>query len=380
MIVKHINSMTEVSASCWNKLVQDKDPFLCHEFLLALEQSGSVTKETGWNPYHLLGFEQEKLVAAMPLYLKTHSRGEYIFDQQWADAYAQSGMDYYPKWVNAIPFTPCQGQRILIRAELNELTVVKLLLDTIQQLSELNNISSFHCLFPFSDQKDLLQQQLHIREGVQFQWVNKNYADFADYLQSFTSRQRKKINKERKKIAEQGIQLQRFTGLEISESQWQVFFQFYELTYLKRGQSAYLTIDFFKQIAQTMPNQILLVLASKDQFYVGAALSFIGENTLYGRYWGCYEEYNSLHFETCYYQGLEFCFEHQLQKFDSGAQGEHKIARGFEPITTYSAHWIQNPRFSKLIADFLKREKLVMQQYKESCFKQLPFKEHHYKT
>ena len=379
MIVKHINSMIEVSASSWNMLVQDKDPFLRHEFLLALEQSGSVTAETGWSPYHLLVFEGEKLVAAMPMYLKNHSRGEYVFDQQWADAYALSGMEYYPKWVNAIPFTPCQGQRILMSEEVDSLTAIQLLLDNIKQLSELNNISSFHCLFPLPDQTELFQQQLHVREGVQFQWFNNNYADFADYLQSFTSRQRKKINKERRKIVEQGIHCQRLTGLEISESQWQVFFQFYQLTYLKRGQSAYLTIDFFKQVAQTMPDQILLVLARKDQFYVGAALSFIGKNTLYGRYWGCYEEYNSLHFETCYYQGLEYCFEHQLQIFDSGAQGEHKIARGFKPITTYSAHWIKNTRFSNLIADFLKRERVLIKQYKADCTQQLPFREHNHK-
>ncbi len=374
MIVKHINSMTEVSANCWNKLVQNKDPFLRHEFLLALEQSRSVIKETGWNPYHLLIFEQQILVACMPLYLKNHSRGEYVFDQQWADAYAMSGMEYYPKWVNAIPFTPCQGQRILMNAEVDNSTIIKLLLDYIKQLSEQKNISSFHCLFPKPDQTDLLQQQLLIREGIQFQWFNKNYTDFTDYLQTFTSRQRKKITKERRKVFEQGINLQRLTGLEITESQWQVFFQFYQLTYLKRGQSAYLTIDFFKQLAQTMPEQILLVLASKDQIYVGAALSFIGENTLYGRYWGCYAEYNSLHFETCYYQGLEYCFEHQLQTFDSGAQGEHKIARGFEPITTYSAHWIRNTQFSKLIADFLKREKVLIKDYKKDCYQQLPFK------
>jgi len=374
MIVKHINSMTEVSASCWNKLVQDNDPFLRHEFLLALEQSGSVTKETGWNPYHLLVFEQQQLLAAMPLYLKAHSRGEYVFDQQWADAYAQSGMEYYPKWVNAIPFTPCQGQRILISAEVNSTTIIQLLLEYIKQLSEANNISSFHCLFPTSEQTDLLQQQLLIREGVHFQWANKNYADFADYLQSFTSRQRKKINKERRKVIEQGIKLERLTGQEITESQWQVFFQFYQLTYLKRGQSAYLTIDFFKQLAKTMPEQILMVLASKDQLYVGAALSFIGNNTLYGRYWGCNEEYNNLHFEACYYQGLEYCIEHQLQIFDSGAQGEHKIARGFTPITTYSAHWFQNSHFSKLVADFLEREIVLIKEYKEYCCQQLPFK------
>lgn len=373
MIVKYIHSMAEVSADDWNALVHDKDPFLRHEFLLALEQSCSVTKDTGWNPHHLLVFNQQQLVAAMPLYLKMHSRGEYVFDQQWADAYAQSGMEYYPKWVNAIPFTPCQGQRILVDAKVNNMMVVQLLFDTIREFSEINNISSFHCLFPFLDQTVLLKRQLHIREGVQFQWLNNNYTDFSDYLQTFTSRQRKKINKERRKITEEGIQCQRLTGLEISEAQWQVFFQFYQLTYLKRGQSAYLTLDFFKQVAQTMPEQILLVLASKDQVYIGAALSFIGENTLYGRYWGCYEEYSSLHFETCYYQGLEYCIEHQLQTFDSGAQGGHKISRGFEPITTYSAHWIQNTRFSNLIADFLKREKVLLKQYKADCVKQLPF-------
>jgi predicted N-acyltransferase len=354
--------------------VQNKDPFVCHEFLLALEQSGAVSTETGWQPNHLLVFEQQELIAAMPLYLKNHSRGEYVFDQQWADAYHQSGMDYYPKWVNSIPYTPCQGQRILIKQEIDNQTIITLCLDHIKQLSELNNISSFHSLFPTPEQTKYIQQQLHIRLGVQFQWFNKNYRDFDDYLHAFTSRQRKKIKKERRIISDQGITFLRLTGSEISEQQWQVFFTFYEITYLKRGQAAYLNADFFIQLAQTMPEQLLLVLAIKDNTYVGAALSFIGSNTLYGRYWGCYEEYNNLHFETCYYQGLEYCLEHQLQRFDSGAQGEHKISRGFEPITTYSAHWIQNPQFSKLIANFLQREEVLIQQYKIDCLQYLPFK------
>ena len=374
MIIKQINSMAEVNAACWNNLVQDKDPFLRHEFLLALEQSGAVSVKTGWKPGHMLVFEKQELIAAMPLYLKNHSYGEYVFDQQWADAYYQSGMEYYPKWVNSVPFTPCQGQRLLIKQGIDSQTVVQLCLGTIKQHSELNNISSLHCLFPNPFQTELLQQQLLIRTGVQFHWVNKNYRDFDDYLQTFTSRQRKKINKERRNIIKQGITFQRLTGLEITNQQWQTFFSFYELTYLKRGQSAYLNIDFFKQLAQSMPEQILLVLAIKDQRYVGAALSFIGTDTLYGRYWGCYEEYSNLHFETCYYQGLEYCIEHQLQKFDSGAQGEHKISRGFQPITTYSAHWIQNTHFSNLIADFLKREQELIQQYKKSCMLKLPFK------
>ena len=366
--------MTEVNAVCWNNLVQYKDPFLRHEFLLALEQSGAVCAKTGWQPYHQLMFEKDELIAAMPLYLKSHSRGEYVFDQQWADAYFQSGMEYYPKWVNAVPFSPCQGQRVLIKLGLDNKLIIQQYIATIRQLSDLNNISSMHSLFPEPTQTDHLKQQLLIREAVQFQWFNKNYRDFDDYLQIFTSRQRKKINKERRRVHEQGIRLLRLTGLEISEEQWQVFFKFYQMTYLKRSQAAYLNIEFFKQLAETMPEQILLILAVKDQAYVGAALSFVGKNSLYGRYWGCYEEYNNLHFETCYYQGLEYCIEHQLQRFDSGAQGEHKISRGFEPITTYSAHWIQNPHFSKLIADFLEREKELIDQYKQQCIQQLPFK------
>jgi predicted N-acyltransferase len=374
MVIKQINSMTEVNTVSWNQLVHDQDPFLRHEFLLALEQSGSVCIETGWQPNHLLVFEHQALIAAMPLYLKHHSRGEYVFDQQWADAFFQSGMEYYPKWVNAIPFTPCQGQRLLIKPGINKQTVIQLCMDHIKQVSELNNISSLHTLFPTPSQTELLQQTMLIREGVQFQWFNNNYRDFDDYLQAFTSRQRKKINKERRNVKEQGIKLQRLTGKDITEQQWQVFFTFYEMTYLKRGQSAYLNVDFFKQLARHMPEQILLVLAYKDLSYVGAALSFIGAKTLYGRYWGCYQEYNSLHFETCYYQGLEYCLEHQLQKFDSGAQGEHKISRGFKPVTTYSAHWIQNDQFSKLINNFLEREKALIQQYKKGCIQQLPFK------
>lgn len=374
MVIKQINSMTEVNAVCWNNLVQNNDPFVCHEFLLALEQSGSISESNGWQSKHLLVLEQQELIAAMPLYLKNHSRGEYVFDQQWADAYYQSGMEYYPKWLNAIPFTPCQGQRILIKDGQDNAALMQLCIDTLRVYSEQHNISSVHCLFPdYSQIKDLPQGML-IRVGVQFQWFNKNYRDFDDYLQTFTSRQRKNIKKERRKVKEQGLQIQKLTGLEIKEQQWQVFYQFYEMTYLKRGQSAYLDITFFQQLAQTMPKQILLVLVNNGQKYVGAALSFIGQDTLYGRYWGCFEEYNSLHFEACYYQGLEFCIEHNKQIFDSGAQGEHKISRGFEPISTYSAHWILNPEFAKLIADFLVREKELILEYKQACRKQLPFK------
>ncbi|KAF3984082.1 MAG: N-acetyltransferase [Methylococcales symbiont of Hymedesmia sp. n. MRB-2018] len=377
MAVKQINSMTEVSAISWNALIQNKDPFLRHEFLLALEQSGAVSEQTGWLPHHLLLEEDNQLIAAMPLYLKYHSRGEYVFDQQWADAYAQSAMAYYPKWLNAIPFTPCQGQRILINKNRNAADIIPLCVEFIQQHAEVNNISSLHCLFADKAQTEILQHQLLIRQNVQFQWFNNQYADFDDYLQTFTSRKRKQTKKERQQVKNAGIQMVQVQGEDICEQQWQVFFQFYQLTYLKRGRSAYLNIDFFKQLAKTMAEQILLILAVKDQRYVGAALSFIGKNTLYGRYWGCYQEYKHLHFEACYYQGLDYCIKHKLQIFDSGAQGEHKIARGFIPITTYSAHWVQNSQFSKLIANFLDREKVLIQQYKQQCYQYLPFNQQH---
>jgi len=366
--------MTEVNRCNWNNLVQNHDPFLRHEFLLALEQSGSVSAEKGWQPKHLLVYSGGELIAAMPLYLKHHSRGEYVFDQPWADAYYQSGMEYYPKWLNAIPFTPCQGQRILVKSGEDKQQLIELLIKKIKSYSAQHQISSLHCLFPDYSQIKHLCHDMHIRTGVQFQWFNKNYQNFDDYLQAFTSRQRKKINKERRKIKEQGIQLQRLRGNEIMEQQWQVFFQFYQMTYLKRGQSAYLNIDFFRQIAESMPEQLLLVLANNGKKYVGAALSFIGQDTLYGRYWGCYEEYPSLHFEACYYQGIEYCIAHNINTFDSGAQGEHKISRGFKPINTYSAHWLQNVHFSRLIDDFLQREQKWIQEYKHNCKQLLPFK------
>lgn len=355
--------------------MKHQDPFISHQFLSALELSGCVCAETGWRPRHLLVYRQQQLIAAMPLYLKDHSWGEYVFDQQWANAYQQSSMDYYPKWVNAVPFTPCQGQRILTATDVDDATVIHLCLDYIKAISEKKNISSLHCLFLDPTQIEVLRQQLLTREGVQFQWFNRGYRDFGDYLESFTARQRKNINKERRRVGEQGIKLLRLRGNEISERHRRAFYRFYQMTYLKNGHYPYLNEDFFNRLAQSMPEQLLLVLALTDEQIVGAALSLIGEDSLYGRYWGCLQEYSGLHFEACYYQGLEFCLEQGLQRFDSGAQGEHKISRGFEPVTTYSAHWLQNSRFSDLVADFLTREKGWIRQYKQRCRKLLPFKE-----
>jgi len=376
MEVIQINSMSQVDSTSWNQLAGDAYPFLRHEFLLALEQSGSVCQQSGWIPAHLLVLDDDSLIAFMPLYLKNHSWGEYVFDHQWAEAYHQQGLEYYPKWLTAIPLTPCQGTRIVIKESISSLKVTQALLSFIKQLSEQHNVSSWHCLFPTLQEAELLKSlELSIREGVQFQWFNNHYQDFDAFLQTLNASKRKMIKRERRRIHEQDIRLLRISGAKVSPLQWQIFYDFYSITYLKKGSQPYLNLAFFQQIAATMGEQLLLVLAFKDDLPIAAALSFIGRETLYGRYWGCDEEYNNLHFETCYYQGLDYCIENGLQRFDSGAQGEHKIARGFEPITTYSAHWLKDHRFAKAIEDFVTEEKIMLARYKQKASTFLPFKQ-----
>lgn len=375
MQAQALDSLAAIEAAAWNRLTGTAYPFLRHEFLLALEQSGAVSKATGWQPQHLLLLQDGEPLALMPLYIKHHSRGEYVFDQQWANAYHQYGLAYYPKLLTAIPFTPCQGTRIAIAPGHTADKLFPPLLDAIKQLARQHNCSSWHCLFPTTAQlKPMEAGQLGIREGVQFQWLNKGYGDFDDFLQTLSASKRKMIKRERRRVGEQGIHLQHVQGIDITPTQWRQFFQFYALTYLKKASQPYLNLAFFEQIAHTMPEQLLLILALKDTDTVGAALSFVGQDTLYGRYWGCYEEYNALHFEACYYQGIDYCISHGLSRFDSGAQGEHKIARGFEPTLTYSAHWLENPQFAEAIGDFLQRERGMVRGYKEGAEGYLPFR------
>jgi uncharacterized protein len=375
MEIKQITAFNQIDSQAWNKLVGDGYPFMRHEFLSVLEESGCVSQKTGWQPQHLLVMENEELLAAMPLYLKAHSRGEYVFDNQWAYAYEQNGESYYPKLLNAIPFTPCQGLRIVFKEQVNQLQVIGMLVDFIKTKSEQEGISSWHCLFPVGEQLETLRKLgMAVREGVQFQWFNKGYRTFDDFLSTLNASKRKMLKRERRKVSEQGIALVQLSGKDVSEYQWQVFYDFYQMTYLKHGMPPYLNLAFFLGCAATMGDKLLLVFAQKDGAYVGAALSFVGGDSLYGRYWGCLEEYNVLHFEACYYQGLDYCITNGLQRFDSGAQGEHKIARGFEPVTTYSAHWFQDERFAKAIAQFLDREKTAVRFYKDDAANYLPFK------
>ncbi|OAI11066.1 hypothetical protein A1359_15325 [Methylomonas lenta] len=376
MDVKIITRLAEIDQNQWNALTGVDYPFLRHEFLSALEHSGSVSEQTGWQPQHILILDDNQLLAIMPMYLKSHSRGEYVFDQTWAQAYQSHGLAYYPKYVTSIPYTPCQGVRLAIQPDVEPLQIIDLLLKFIQQNADHQSASSWHCLFPDTLLQDTLQSKgLIIREDVQFQWFNRGYRTLDDFLQTLTASKRKMIKRERRKVSEQGIHLQRLEGKAINDTHWQTFYRFYALTYLKRNGQPYLNLAFFRRLAETMPEALQLILAIKQQTPVAASLFFVGADTLYGRYWGCAENYDALHFETCYYQGIEYCIEQGLRRFDSGAQGEHKIARGFEPVSVYSAHWIKDARFSQAIADFVNRERIHVNRYKSGASDYLPFKQ-----
>lgn len=374
--VKFITSLAEIDPARWNALVSIDYPFLRHEFLSALEHSGSVSEHTGWQPKHIVIMDEDEILAMMPMYLKTHSWGEYVFDQAWAQAYQAHDLTYYPKYVTSIPFTPCQGPRLAIRSDVDQSLVVDSLLRFIREQAEIQVASSWHCLFPEPSLRDVLQSNgLIIRDDVQFQWFNRGYLNLDDFLKTLTASKRKMIKRERRKVIEQGIQLQGLEGKAINDLHWQTFYRFYSLTYMKRHSQPYLNLAFFQRLAETMPESLILVLAIKGQTPVAASLFFVGTDTLYGRYWGCVENYDALHLETCYYQGIEYCIEHGLQRFDSGAQGEHKIARGFEPVTTHSAHWIKDVRFANAIADFVDRERIHVNRYKLGASDYLPFKQ-----
>ncbi len=372
--VKISHKISEIDRDSWNNLCPDDYPFCRYEFLYALEQSGSVCARTGWQPLHLQFVEQGQITAIIPLYLKSHSYGEYVFDWAWADAYQRHGLNYYPKLVSAIPYSPVSGPRILTQSDPGPL--LQQLEKLLPRLSETVGAHSWHLLFPPATEHKLLEQtDLIIRMGCQYQWFNRNYRDFDDFLRHFNARKRKNVRKERQKARQHGISHLQLSGSEISPAQMDQFYQFYRLTYLKRGQEAYLNRAFFAQLQQQMPDNLLLVLACKEGEPVAGALSLRDSRTLYGRYWGCYEEYDSLHFETCYYQGIEYCIAHQLARFDSGAQGEHKIQRGFEPVATWSAHWLEEQGFNQAIRRFAEEEAHAVSQQIEQLACYLPFRQ-----
>ncbi|GAB3110004.1 N-acetyltransferase [Aestuariicella hydrocarbonica] len=395
-----IHSIHEIDANAWDALWlsqnQHRYPFIRHGFLAALEDSGCTDTESGWTPRHLLIHQQGTLIGAMPLYLKHHSYGEYVFDWAWADAYRRNGLEYYPKLLCAIPFTPATGPRLALdQAALTAFNLTPG--DLYQQVTEFLSLScqqqqwsGWHCLFHPGDENPLWQQASAPgsgplqRTGCQFHWFNRGqeggqYQDFDDFLSMFNSRKRKSVRKERRQVKDRGVTLTRLVGDQISAEDWDKFYYFYHTTYLKRsGNTGYLNREFFDAIARDMGDQILMVKAelqqADGQHNIASALCFFDDTHLYGRYWGCREDIPGLHFEACYYQGIEFAIERGLQVFDPGAQGEHKIQRGFEPTLTYSQHWLTDPRFHAAVDDFLQRETPGVEAYRDDCDTYLPFK------
>ena len=376
MKITFLDSIQEISKDEWERVLNSDYPFLKYDFLKTLEITKCVSPEQGWTPLHLVVSSDEEILALMPLYIKTDSQGEFIFDWSWADAYYRNGLDYYPKLVSSIPFTPASGPRILISNKARSPEIIKEVSNALKKITKDSNFSSVHILLAGKDEiANFSDQDFSLRTSYSFHWFNKDYTSFNHFLEDMTSRQRKNIKKERNKIIEQGISLIRVTGNEITLEMIESFYQFYQVTYLKRGMRGYLNFEFFKKIVETIPESIMLVLAQNPSGqYVAGALNFFDQEKLYGRYWGCLEEYDSLHFETCYYQGIEFCIDEKLHSFDPGVQGEHKIKRGFCPIETFSAHWIKDLRFKEAIDDFLDREREHVLEYNQDRRALLPFK------
>ena len=374
--IEIIDSLTAISATEWNAVAGNDYPFTRHEFLNALERTGCTDADSGWQPQHVLVKRGECLIAVMPLYLKSHSYGEYVFDWSWADAYRRYGKNYYPKLLGAIPFTPATGPRLCVADGEHSNAIAQQIIETLRERMTRTHISSLHILFPQPELRSaLLQAGLSERIGVQYHWFNNNYSCFDDFLSTFNSRKRKNLRKERARIAEQGLELRILEGNGITPAHWQIFYRFYAMTYAKRsGHSGYLNETFFKTIGAQLSEKTVIALAYHSGEAVAGALYFRDSTTLYGRYWGCVREFEYLHFEACYYQGIEYCIRNGLQHFDPGAQGEHKIQRGFAPIKTFSYHWIADTAFRNAIDDFLQREQHAIEQHIETATALLPFK------
>jgi predicted N-acyltransferase len=369
-----VERLNKVDPTRWDRLSNGRNPFLLHAFLSALENNHCL-EEYGWYPQHILIYEDQELVAAMPLYIKDNSYGELVFDWGWADAYHRAGLQYYPKLVCAIPYTPATGPRLLVAQGHDYSRYATALINHSIELAQQNNMSSTHWLFTDARDTQLFREAGYsLRLGCQFHWHNDNYQSFDQYLATFTAQKRKQIKRERRRVQEQGILLEVRHGDEMTDALWQIYHDFYCSTFDRKSGMATLSREFFQEIGTNMPRNVVLVFARHGQEYIASAFNLRGQDTLYGRHWGCRAEYHSLHFEACYYQGLDYCITHGLQSFEPGAQGEHKISRGFLPTATWSAHWIAHPQFREVIAQYTQREQVSMQHYIDSLMEHSPFK------
>jgi predicted N-acyltransferase len=371
------DSLDSVSAAEWNALAGGQNPFLRHEFLAALERHDCLHRY-GWQPCHLLARDKGKLAAALPLYIKTNSYGEFVFDWQWASAYERAGGRYYPKLVSALPYTPATGSRLLAAPGAHE--ACHLLTAGAEELARRLRLSSLHYLFTNPVDTDFLRQRgLMLRMGCQFHWENQGYRDFQDYLDAFSSKKRKQIRRERRDAQVAGMELEIVDGHQATEEHWRIFHQFYVSTFDRKSGAATLSEAFFRAIGATMPDQVALVLARYRGEYVAAAFNLAGSDTLYGRHYGCVpdcaERFPHLHFEVCYYQTLDYCIRRQLRRFEAGAQGEHKLSRGFLPVPTWSAHWFADPGFAQAVDRFLRQETPTIEEYIAELQQHSPFKD-----
>lgn len=391
-----LSSIQDICASQWNALVPDGHPFVRHEFLQALELEGCVGKGTAWVPEHLLLRDtQGRPEAALPLYRKYDSWGEFVFDWSWARAYAQAGLAYYPKLVSMAPFTPAGGPRLLVvRGSASAADSRIRLRDALIAHVRQEKLSSAHLLFLDDADRAALQDRsaqepagtafpgdpgaergsLLWRKDCQFHWFNRGYADFDAYMASFRAEKRKKAMRERRRIREAGITFQTLAGEQMDDASWDIVFAFSAATFESRGHEHYLNAAFFRRVARALPGAVMVKLACHRGVPIAAAIFFRSADTLYGRYWGAAQDFHSLHFETCYYQGIEYCIQHGLARFEPGTQGEHKVPRGFEPTATWSAHWIAERRFRHAIDNYLDAERAAVDQYIHQVEEHLPFR------
>jgi predicted N-acyltransferase len=370
-----LSSIAQVEAASWNALVGNGQPFLRHEFLLAMEDSGCTVPRTGWTVRHLvIDDARGRPVGALPLYRKSHSRGEFVFDFSWANAYAQHGIPYYPKLLSAVPFTPVRGPRLLVSPDADVAATTQLLTRAAIDYVRSERLSSWHVLFPTEDvAQGLAAAELILRRDCQFHWFNQGYDSFDAFLATFTAEKRKKAKRERRRVFEAGIEFDTLHGGDMNAALWDAVYPFYADTFYRHGHDPYLNLDFFKRVAASMPERIMLKVARMGTERIAVAIFFVGDDALFGRYWGAGGNYHSLHFEACYYQGIEYCIEKKLQRFEPGTQGEHKVPRGFVPTLMSSAHFVADPRFAAAIRDFARREARGVDRYAAAVNEHVPY-------
>lgn len=365
-----VDSITEVPADQWNALAA-ANPFVRHEFLTAMHDTGCASAHTGWQPHYLLMRRGQALAGAMPLYLKSHSRGEYVFDHAWADAFQRHGLRYYPKLLSAVPFSPVTGPRLLAATHADRVMLARGAVELARQLK----VSSIHVLFPHeADLEALTDAGYMLREGVQFHWENFGYESFDEFLSKMSHDKRKKVKQDRRRVADAGVTFRWLRGADVDADALDFFYECYENTYREHWNPPYLTREFFERIHATMPDLIMLVIAEADGQRLACALNIVAGDTMYGRYWGTKEFVSGLHFETCYMQGIEYCIVNGLRAFEGGAQGVHKMSRGLLPTATWSAHWIADSRFAHAISEFLDEETAAMDEHIGELEAHTPFK------